>query len=49
MNCFDGDGRTLATVIFQDETNPLEADTPQPPPKAQVLSSSLQPDLELEI
>ncbi|MCC5659818.1 hypothetical protein LC608_23150 [Nostoc sp. XA010] len=45
----DGDGRTLATVLFQDQTNPLEPDTLQPPPKAQVLSPSLQPDLEWEI
>ncbi|MGJ5629092.1 hypothetical protein [Nostoc sp. CALU 1950] len=42
----DSDGRTLATVLFQDQTNPLEADTPLSPSKAQVLSPSLQPDLE---
>jgi hypothetical protein len=45
----DGNGRTLATVLFQDQTNPLEPDTPQSPSRAQVLSSSLQPDLEWEI
>ncbi|AVH74324.1 hypothetical protein [Nostoc sp. 'Lobaria pulmonaria (5183) cyanobiont'] len=45
----DSDGRTLAQEIFQDGTNPLEPDTPQLLPKAQVLSSSLQPDLEWEI
>ena len=45
----DSDGRTLAQELFQDQTNPLEPDTLQPPPKAQVLSPSLQPDLEWEI
>ncbi|MBD2249226.1 hypothetical protein, partial [Nostoc sp. FACHB-888] len=45
----DGDGRTLATVIFQDGTNPLQPDTPQPPPKAQVLSPSPTEDLDWEI
>ncbi|BCL39920.1 hypothetical protein [Nostoc sp. MS1] len=45
----DGDGRTLAQEIFQDGTNPLEPDTPQPSPKAQVVSPSQQPDLEWEI
>ena len=38
----DSDGRTLAQELFQDGTNPLQPDTPQPPPKAQVLSPSLQ-------
>ncbi|MCC5604735.1 hypothetical protein [Nostoc favosum] len=41
----DGDGRTLATAIFQDGTNPLEPDTP----KAQVLSPSQTEDLDWEI
>ncbi|WP_375515963.1 hypothetical protein [uncultured Nostoc sp.] len=45
----DGDGRTLATVIFQDGTNPLQPDTPQLPPKAQVLSPSPTEDLDWEI
>lgn len=45
----DGDGRTLATVIFQDRTNPLQLDTPQPPPKAQVLSPSPTEDLDWKI
>ncbi len=45
----DDYGRTLAQEIFQDGTNPLEPDTLQLPPKAQVLSPSLQPDLEWEI
>ena len=45
----DGDGRTLATVLFQDGTNPLEPDTPQPPAKAQVLSPSPTEDLDWEI
>lgn len=45
----DSDGRTLAQEIFQDGTNPLEPDTPQPSPKAQALSPSQEPDLEWEI
>ncbi|WP_341531707.1 hypothetical protein WKK05_39010 (plasmid) [Nostoc sp. UHCC 0302] len=45
----DGDGRTLSEEIFQDGTNPLSADTPQPPPKAQVLSPSPTEDLDWEI
>lgn len=45
----DGDGRTLAQEIFQDGTNPLEPDSPQPTSHAQVLSSSQEPDLEWEI
>ncbi|BAY42088.1 hypothetical protein NIES2111_64840 (plasmid) [Nostoc sp. NIES-2111] len=45
----DGDGRTLAQEIFQDGTNPLEPDSPQPLPKAQVLSPSLTEDLKWEI
>ncbi|WP_414574233.1 hypothetical protein [Nostoc sp. CCY 9925] len=44
----DSDGRTLAQEIFQDGTNPLSPDTPQPSSKAQVFSS-LQPDLDWEI
>ncbi|MEA5626729.1 hypothetical protein [Nostoc sp. UHCC 0251] len=43
----DSDGRTLAQELFQDGTNPLQPDTPQPPPKAQVLSPS--EDLDWEI
>ncbi|HEY9800036.1 MAG TPA: hypothetical protein V6D25_06720 [Leptolyngbyaceae cyanobacterium] len=42
----DGDGRTLATEIFQDGTNPLEPDSPQPPPKTQVVSPSLSQNTE---
>jgi hypothetical protein len=45
----DGDGRTLAQEIFQDGTNPLEPDSPQPPPKSQVLSPSSTEDLDWEI
>ncbi len=45
----DGDGRTLAQELFQDGTNPLEPDTPQPPAKAQVLSPSPTEDLDWEI
>ncbi|ABA24759.1 conserved hypothetical protein (plasmid) [Trichormus variabilis ATCC 29413] len=45
----DGDGRTLVQEIFQDGTNPLEPDTPQPSSKAQALSPSQEPDLEWEI
>ncbi|RCJ22860.1 hypothetical protein A6770_29290 [Nostoc minutum NIES-26] len=45
----DGDGRTLAQEIFQDGTNPMEPDTPQPIPKAQALSPSSTEDLEWEI
>ncbi|QHG20383.1 hypothetical protein [Nostoc sp. ATCC 53789] len=45
----DDYGRTLAQELFQDQTNPLEADTPLSSSKAQVLSSSLQPDLEWKI
>ena len=45
----DSDGRTLATVLFQDGTNPLQPDTPQPLPKAQVLSPSPTEDLDWEI
>ncbi|MBD2683439.1 MULTISPECIES: hypothetical protein [Nostoc] len=45
----DGDGRTLGQEIFQDGTNPLSADTPQPSPKAQVISPSPTEDLEWQI
>ncbi|BAY41564.1 hypothetical protein NIES2111_59600 (plasmid) [Nostoc sp. NIES-2111] len=45
----DGDGRTLAQEIFQDGTNPLEPDSPQPTPKAQISSSSPTEDLEMQM
>ncbi|BAZ33722.1 hypothetical protein NIES4074_62360 (plasmid) [Cylindrospermum sp. NIES-4074] len=45
----DGDGRTLAQEIFEDGTNPLSPDTPQPPPNTQVVSPSQEPDWEWEI
>ncbi|MEJ1933579.1 hypothetical protein WDZ92_25545 [Nostoc sp. NIES-2111] len=42
----DGDGRTLAQEIFQDGTDPLEPDSPQPILKAQALSLSPTQDTE---
>ncbi|WP_414756549.1 hypothetical protein [Anabaena sp. CCY 9910] len=42
----DGDGRTLAQEIFQDGTNPLEPDSPQPISKTQVVSLSPTQDTE---
>lgn len=49
LHNIDGDGRTLAQELFQDGTNPLQPDTPHPPPKAQVLSPSPTEDLDWEI